>query len=256
MGLSKAAKNKASKKRTETYRLKRLCCIEDKIKEQGFSLIAGVDEAGRGPLAGPVVAAACILPNGFKLRGINDSKKLTFDQRYSLYQELILHPDICYGVGVVEAADIDEINILQASFKAMLIAVSRLAKRPDHLIIDGKLVPKCEIPCLGVIDGDRLCQSVAAASIIAKVTRDHIMVGYHDLFPQYGFKGHKGYGTAEHLHAIQLHGPSVIHRKSFGLFKVPDEAKIYSEDNEEELEIIDDPFTQEETIDEKEQVPS
>ncbi len=248
MALSNIAKKKASKKRTETYRLKRLCTIEDKLKEQGFSVIAGVDEAGRGPLAGPVVAAACILPSGYKLRGIDDSKKLTFDQRYSLYQQLILHPDICYGVGVVEAADIDEINILQATFRAMLIAVSRLSQRPDHLIIDGKLVPKSEIPCLGVTDGDRLCQSVAAASIIAKVTRDHIMAGYHDLFPQYGFKDHKGYGTAEHLHNIQLHGPSPIHRKSFGLLKTSEE----SEENDEESENRDEEFIQTETAEEVE----
>lgn len=236
MTLSKVAKKRASKKRTETYRLKRLCTIEDKIKGQGFTLIAGVDEAGRGPLAGPVVAAACILPEGYKLRGIDDSKKLTFDQRYSLYQQLILHPDICYGVGVIEAAEIDEINILQASFRAMLVAVSRLSKRPDHLIIDGKLVPKTEIPCVGVVDGDRLCQSVAAASIIAKVTRDHIMAGYHDLFPQYGFKDHKGYGTAEHLHNIQLYGPSAIHRRSFGLFKASEESEQMDEEIAEHKE--------------------
>lgn len=250
MALSKIAKKRALKKRSETYRLKRLCSIEDKLKEQGFVLIAGVDEAGRGPLAGPVVAAACILPAGYKLRGINDSKKLTFEQRYSLYQQLILHSDICYGVGVVEAAEIDEINILQASFKAMLIAVSRLSKRPDHLIIDGKLTPKSDIPSVGVVDADRLCQSVAAASIIAKVTRDHIMAGYHDLFPQYGFKDHKGYGTAEHLHNIQLHGPSIIHRKSFGLFKSPGEAvdedeleDTLLEVTEEESEDLDEELT-------------
>ncbi|MCI0381561.1 MAG: ribonuclease HII [Chlamydiae bacterium] len=210
-------------------RLQRLCSIEDEIKKLGFGTIAGVDEAGRGPLAGPVVAAACILPDGLVVRGINDSKKLTFEQRYKLYQDLIIHAEICYGVGVVEAFEIDQINILQATFKAMLIAIARLAKKPDYLLFDGTQLPQTQIPCQGIIDGDLLCQSIAAASIIAKVTRDHIMLGYHDLFPNYGFNEHKGYGTSDHLRAIEVYGPCDIHRKSFGLLKLKADDLILEE---------------------------
>lgn len=211
------AKTAAGKKRAETFRLKKLCSIEEEIRAQGYQKIAGVDEAGRGPLAGPVVAAACILPIGYVLRQINDSKKLLSDVRVKLYQELISHPEICFSIGVVEPAEIDELNILQASLKAMEIAVGRLSQKPDFIVVDGNRLPHFDCPATAVIDGDRLSQAIAAASIIAKVTRDEIMVGYDTLFPQYGFINHKGYGTKEHLLAIAQHGLSPIHRKSFHL---------------------------------------
>lgn len=228
--VSKAIRKRAAKKGAETKRIKRLLSIEERVREEkGFQHIAGIDEAGRGPLAGPVVAAACILPKGHLLHGITDSKKLLSEERYKLYQELILHPDICYAVGVVEPYEIDELNIYQATFKAMLLALSRLSRKPDYLLIDGRACPsQNQIPCEAIVGGDDLSYCIAAASIIAKVTRDHIMMGYHDLYPQYGFNEHKGYGTAGHLQAIQLHGPCPIHRRSFGLLK------------EEELQVVND----------------
>lgn len=204
-----------AKKRAETFRLKKLCAIEQEVRAQGFSVIAGVDEAGRGPLAGPLVAAACILPEGYVLRNIDDSKKLTMEERYALYQELIIHPEVHFGIGIVEAAEIDQINIHQATLKAMQKAVSRLSKTPQFLLIDGCHIPLCEIAAASIIEGDGKVQAIAAASIIAKVTRDHIMVGYHDLYPHYGFKDHKGYGTSRHLKAIDEFGLSPIHRVSF-----------------------------------------
>lgn len=209
----------ASAKRKETYRLKRLCTIEEQVRAQGFDIIAGVDEAGRGPLAGPLVAAACILPHGYKLRGVNDSKKLTAQHRYELYQELILHPEIYSGVGVIEPAEIDSLNIHVATLEAMVRAVAQLKKKPSFLLIDGPHTPDSGIPSEGIIDGDQKVQAIAAASIIAKVLRDHIMMGYNEMYPEYGLSEHKGYATRKHLDAIALHGATPIHRMSFGFFK-------------------------------------
>ncbi len=209
------SKRSGVKKRKETIRLKRLCTTEHEVREKGFEIIAGVDEVGRGPLAGPVVAAACILPEGYILRGINDSKKLTEEQRFSLYQELISQPGLEYGIGVVEAAEIDELNIHRASQEAMVRAVKRLRKTPQFLLVDGPHTPPIDIPSAGIVDGDAKVQAIAAASVIAKVTRDNIMIGYHGLYPGYGFKDHKGYGTAKHLKALSELGPSPIHRMTF-----------------------------------------
>ncbi len=229
--VSKQVRKRAARKGAETKRVKRLLSIEENLRlEKGFERIAGIDEAGRGPLAGPIVAAICILPKGHLLHGINDSKKLLSEQRYKLYQQLILHPDICYAVGVVEPYEIDQLNIHQATFKAMLLALERLSVRPDYLLVDGRhCPPQQQIPCEAIVDGDTLSCCIAAASIIAKVTRDHIMLGYHDLYPQYGFHEHKGYGTAEHLQAIQLHGPCPIHRKSFGLLKAEELQEVMND---------------------------
>jgi len=166
-------------------------------------------------LAGPVVAAACILPEGYKLAGINDSKKLASPEREKLYQELIQHPEIYYAVGLVEATEIDEVNILQATLKAMAQAIERLKVRPDFVLVDGPQVPPGDFLKEGLVDGDALSQAIAAASVIAKVTRDKIMVGYDALYPEYGFKEHKGYGTSQHLEAIRQHGLSPIHRHTF-----------------------------------------
>ncbi len=208
-----------TEKRKETLRLKRLCHIEQEVRAQGFETIAGIDEAGRGPLAGPVVAAACILPEGYILRGIDDSKKLTEQERLRLYRELIENKGVDSGVGVVEAAEIDRLNIHNATLEAMQRAVSRLRVQPSFLLVDGVHIPPGDIPAAPVVGGDREVQAIAAASIFAKVTRDHIMEGYHELYPEYGFKDHKGYGTKQHLEAIDSKGPTPIHRMSFGRLK-------------------------------------
>jgi ribonuclease HII len=177
--------------------------------------LAGVDEAGRGPLAGPVVAAAVILPEDCTIKGIADSKKLTMAARERVFEQLISGiSDI--GIGIVEADEIDRINILQATYKAMRLAVAALPVSPDTVIVDGLPVPHLHRNCQNLIKGDALCPAISAASIIAKVTRDRLMCGrYHEAFPEYNFAQHKGYGTPEHLAALQEFGPCPIHRRSF-----------------------------------------
>ena len=140
---------------------------------------------------------------------------LTDQKRYNLYQELILHPEVFLGIGIVEAGEIDRLNIHYATLEAMIRAVSRLPKKPDFLLIDGKHIPEISIPADSLVEGDRKSQAIAAASILAKVTRDHIMIGYDELYPAYGFKVHKGYGTQQHLEALEEKGPSPIHRRTF-----------------------------------------
>ena len=185
---------------------------ENLAKQRGFINIAGVDEAGRGPLAGPVIAAACILP--FDIPEINDSKKLSAKKRAELFELLTTHPDIAFGIGCCSSGEIDQYNILQASMLAMLRAAQNLACA-DYLLIDGNRVPKTTLPAEAIIKGDSKSPSIAAASIIAKETRDQIMLDYHDQYPQYNFAKHKGYPTKEHLEALQAYGISTIHRKSF-----------------------------------------
>jgi ribonuclease HII len=186
--------------------------------QRGYQLIAGVDEAGRGPLAGPVVAAAVVLPLAYQNPEINDSKQLSAKKREKLY-EWIREDALSVGLGVVEAPVIDRINILQATLQAMREAVQDLAILPDYLLIDGRnTIPLvAPIPQEAIIKGDSLSISVAAASIIAKVSRDMIMDLYHRQFPQYNFLKNKGYGTEEHRKAIKQYGLSKVHRKSFHL---------------------------------------
>ena len=179
-----------------------------------MAIIAGVDEAGRGPLAGPVIAAAVILPNSYNLEGLDDSKKITPKKRSQLFVE-IQHQATAIGVGVVEAAEIDKTNILQATQQAMKMALGRLKPRPDLAVIDGYGLPTQIIPNKGVIKGDQSVDVIKAASIIAKVTRDNMMEQYDIIFPVYGFKKHKGYGTREHMDKLQLNKACAIHRKSF-----------------------------------------
>ena len=179
-----------------------------------MAIIAGVDEAGRGPLAGPVVAAAVILPNYYDLKGLDDSKKLTPKKRSQLFVE-IQHQATAIGVGVVAAAEIDKTNILQATHQAMKMALGRLKPRPDQAVIDGHALPTQIIPNKGVIKGDQTIDVIKAASIIAKVTRDNMMEQYDIIFPAYGFRKHKGYGTREHMDKLRLNKACVIHRKSF-----------------------------------------
>ena len=185
------------------------------LKDVTFKRIVGIDEAGRGPLAGPVVAAACFIPKGRVIPGVDDSKRLTHSERERLYSLFLSDPTIDFGIGIVEAPRIDEINILQATFEAMLIAVSNLKYPPDFLLIDGNRLPKTTIPAKAIVGGDGLHQSIGAASIIAKYARDVMMKGYHLMWPQFNFDKHKGYGTEEHLRLLREWGPCVLHRKSF-----------------------------------------
>ena len=177
-------------------------------------LPAGVDEAGRGPLAGPVVAAAVILPKECEINGLNDSKKLSHQKREILYHQ-IKAVAVSIGVGIIEPDEIDRINILRAALLAMEIAVKKLNPKPDFLLIDGNIRTSLLIPQQAVIGGDSICNSIAAASIIAKVARDLIMDDYHNIPPEYNFKKHKGYPTKEHYEALRKFGPCPIHRKTF-----------------------------------------
>lgn len=188
--------------------------FEHSAKQRGCNAVAGIDEAGRGPLAGPVVAAAVILPEQFELPGLTDSKKLTEKKRSELYPQ-ICRQAVSYGVGVASAEEIDRINILQATLLAMQRALSRLSLPPDHLLIDGITRLPVDISQQTLKKGDSRSLSVAAASVVAKVVRDRIMVSFDRQLPGYGFSGHKGYGTRQHCQAIAQLGPSVQHRKTF-----------------------------------------
>jgi ribonuclease HII len=190
--------------------------FERRLWMKGVSLVAGIDEAGRGPLAGPVVAAAAILPTEFPFTEVNDSKQLPEKIREQLFETLTDRGTlICYGVGIAEPAEIDRFNILQATYLAMQRAVAALEVRPEHLLIDGLPAPPFSRAQTAIVGGDTKSMSIAAASIIAKVTRDRMMRNWHQEFPQYGFYQNKGYGTPSHLESLQIHGPCPIHRRSF-----------------------------------------
>ena len=185
---------------------------ERRYRERGT--LCGIDEVGRGPLAGPVVAGAVILPEDCEILYLNDSKKLSEKKRELLYDE-IMEKAIAVGIGAVSPERIDEINILQATYEAMRIAISRLSVRPDQLLNDAVTIPQVDIPQVPIIKGDAKSVSIAAASIIAKVTRDRMMVQYEDLYPGYEFASNKGYGSARHIAALKEIGPCPIHRRSF-----------------------------------------
>lgn len=193
---------------------KNMWTFESEARKNGYSRIAGIDEAGRGPLAGPVVAAAVILPETISIQNIKDSKKLTPKIRSGLYGR-IYDQAVSVGVGIVGPAGIDRINILQASLLAMALSIENLSVHPDYVLIDGPYQASITLPQRAIPKGDTKSISIAAASIIAKVTRDRIMQKYHDLYPHYGFSKHKGYPTKAHKQAIQKYGYSPIHRKSF-----------------------------------------
>ena len=182
--------------------------------KNGFTKIAGIDEAGRGPLAGPVVSAAVILTDSFSVPGITDSKKLTPKKRERLYHQIYEQAD-AIGIGIVDAVEIDRINILNAALLSMAIAVKNLLPSPDYLLIDGTFKIPSHLPQEPIKKGDMLSISISCASIVAKVTRDHLMERYDEDFPQYGFSRHKGYPTKSHKEAIIKHGVSFIHRKTF-----------------------------------------
>ncbi|TXI41016.1 MAG: ribonuclease HII [Nitrosomonas sp.] len=199
----------------ERQRLVALTAIESASRLEGYRVVAGVDEAGRGPLAGPVIAAACIIPADIYICGVDDSKKLTAAQRVEVFERIVSDARILYAVDEASVEEIDTVNILQATMLAMRRAVAALELVPDLLLVDGLHLPYPNIPCKKLIRGDSLSQSIAAASILAKVTRDRLMQQYHEQWPEYGFGQHKGYGTAQHRKAIERLGPCPIHRLSF-----------------------------------------
>lgn len=189
---------------------------ERACRQKGYVKVAGVDEAGRGALAGPVVAAAVILPVDCEIEGLTDSKQLTVNQREMLVHE-IRNVSVSIGTGLVDNLEIERINILQASLLAMKIAVEHLTSKPDYLLIDGNQLPETGILSEAIPKGDSLSLSIAAASVIAKTTRDSLMVAYDETYPKYGFKQHKGYPTVQHREAIAQFGVTAIHRKTFKL---------------------------------------
>lgn len=188
--------------------------IENSYSEQGYKIVCGVDEAGRGPLCGPVVAAACILPDGLYIEGLNDSKKLTEKKREKLF-DIIKENAIAYSIVEASVAEIDELNILEADLLAMRRAIDGLSIKPDLALIDGNIARNFNIPAVPVIKGDALSMNVAAASVLAKVTRDRMCIELDREYPMYGIAKHKGYGTKQHMDALRTYGPSPIHRKQF-----------------------------------------
>ena len=188
--------------------------FEKKATEKGFKVVAGVDEAGRGPLAGPVVSAAVILPPAFSVADVIDSKKLSAKKRVRLYQEIYSHA-VSVGIGIVDPVEIDRINILQASLLAMSMATNNLRPQPECLLIDGPFRIPSILPQKPIAKGDTLSVSIAAASIVAKVTRDRLMERYNEYYPQFGFSQHKGYPTRAHKEAIRKFGYCPIHRRTF-----------------------------------------
>ncbi len=201
-------------KDVEEKRLEEMLKIENDLYEKGYKLIAGVDEAGRGPLCGPVVAAAVILPENYKIEGVNDSKKLSEKKREMLYDKII-NEAVAVGVGISDVDVIEEVNILNATKMAMKEAISKLSVKPDFVLIDGNQMIDINIEASTVVSGDAKSESIAAASIIAKVTRDRMLYDYDKVYPEYGFAKHKGYGTKAHIAAIKEYGLTPIHRPSF-----------------------------------------
>ena len=203
---------KALKLTQEKERVENMCVYEKEY--EAFSYICGIDEAGRGPLAGPVVAGAVVLPKGCRILYVNDSKKLSEKKREMLY-DVILNEAVSVGVGIVSPERIDEINILNATYEAMREAINNLTVKPDILLNDAVTIPDVDIEQVPIIKGDAKSLSIASASIIAKVTRDRLMEEYDAALPEYGFASNKGYGSAEHIEALKKYGPSPIHRASF-----------------------------------------
>ena len=196
----------------ELARMKQMSVYEEEYSMCEY--ICGIDEVGRGPLAGPVVAAAVILPKNQEILYLNDSKKLSEKKRELLYEE-IMEKAVSVGIGTVSPARIDEINILQATYEAMRMAINELSVRPDVLLNDAVTIPEVDIPQVPIVKGDAKSKSIAAASIIAKVTRDRLMVDYDEVMPGYDFASNKGYGTKAHIAGLKSLGPTPIHRKSF-----------------------------------------
>ncbi len=188
--------------------------FESAAYARGFTAVCGIDEAGRGPLAGPVYAAAVLLPEGLMIEGLNDSKKLSEKKREALF-DVICENALAYGIGFADEKEIDEINILQATYLAMRRAYENMQISCDYVLIDGNRMPPMPVPGETIVKGDAKSPSIAAASILAKVSRDRVMLEYAKQYPEYEFEKHKGYGTKAHTEALHKHGPSPIHRKTF-----------------------------------------
>lgn len=199
----------------EQQRINDMLIYEQELNNSGYINVAGVDEAGRGPLCGPVVAAAVILPKNIDIEGINDSKKLSEKKREKIYEEIINNKDVIYGIGISDVDVIEKVNILNATKLAMIDAINNLKLKPDYVIIDGNQKIDISIPSQTLVSGDSKSASIAAASIIAKVTRDRMMKKCDEKYPEYNFAKHKGYGTKMHIEAIQKYGLCDIHRPSF-----------------------------------------
>lgn len=213
--LAQSIRLRRLKNRKEGQRLRNLLRFESDLYERGFQNIAGVDEAGMAPLAGPVVAAAVILPRSYKLPDLNDSKKISNKRKREELALQIKRDAVCWSIGSAEVEEIDRINIYRAGLLAMRRAVEALAATPDYLLIDARTIPQYRCPQKGIIHGDALSASIAAASIIAKTTRDHLMIEMDRMYTGYGFASHKGYPTPAHLRVLKERGPIHIHRKSF-----------------------------------------
>ena len=213
--LARRIRGRQGKNRAEGQRLRHLLRFESELWEQGHTHIAGVDEAGRGPLAGPVVAAAAILPRGWKLEGLDDSKKIADEARRDELAEAIKRGAVAWAVGQADSEEIDRLNIRRASLLAMHRAVQGLGIQPDYVLLDAFTIPECTLPQRGIIKGDSLSLSIAAASVLAKTTRDRLMRELDAQYPGYGLAEHKGYPTAEHVQSIREKGVLPIHRRSF-----------------------------------------
>jgi len=234
--LARRIRSRQEKNRSEGQRLRRLLRYETELWEQGVIHVAGVDEAGMAPLAGPVVAAAAVLPRGFRLKGLDDSKKILDADKREALAVAIKQEAVAWAVGQAEVEEIDRINIYHAGLLAMRRAVEGLAVKPDHLLVDARTVPGCSVPQQGIIKGDALSLSIAAASVLAKTTRDRWMAELDARYPGYGLAAHKGYPTPQHLQALREKGVLPIHRRSFapvrealGLPSSPPAAGVQSE---------------------------
>ncbi|MBN9683912.1 MULTISPECIES: ribonuclease HII [unclassified Corallococcus] len=214
--LARKLRSRQEKNRAEGQRLRHLLKFETELWEQGLLKVAGVDEAGMAPLAGPVVAAAAILPRGYKLKGLDDSKKILDPDKREALAEALKRDVVAWAVGRAEVEEIDQLNIYHAGLLAMRRAVEGLGLTPDYVLVDARTIPQCPAPQRGIIKGDSLSLSIAAASVLAKTTRDRLMAQLDAQYPGYGLAAHKGYPTAQHVQAIQALGVLPIHRRSFG----------------------------------------
>ncbi|QAT86762.1 ribonuclease HII [Corallococcus coralloides] len=214
--LARKLRLRQEKNRAEGQRLRHLLKFETELWEQGLLKVAGVDEAGMAPLAGPVVAAAAILPRGYKLKGLDDSKKILDPDKREALAEALKRDVVAWAVGRAEVEEIDQLNIYHAGLLAMRRAVEGLGLTPDYVLVDARTIPQCPAPQRGIIKGDSLSLSIAAASVLAKTTRDRLMAQLDAQYPGYGLAAHKGYPTAQHVQAIQALGVLPIHRRSFG----------------------------------------
>ncbi|WP_223634944.1 ribonuclease HII [Corallococcus sp. EGB] len=214
--LAKRLRSRQEKNRAEGQRLRHLLKFETELWERGLLKVAGVDEAGMAPLAGPVVAAAAILPKGYRLKGLDDSKKILDPDKREALAEALKRDVVAWAVGRAEVEEIDQLNIYHAGLLAMRRAVEGLGLTPDYVLVDARTIPQCPAPQRGIIKGDSLSLSIAAASVLAKTTRDRLMAELDAQYPGYGLAAHKGYPTAQHVQAIQALGVLPIHRRSFG----------------------------------------